>query len=642
MLGMTHRRRATVGARSRRRYRRRATGAIAVVLTLAAAGAQGATGGGASLTFLDNGRITVGVDLGNGGVVSYLARSAGGGADVLDSAQPSLHVGAWHAASQGGEVLRSSNDGRTIHTETVPLTDDGVPCTCVFETWVTLDGSAVRVRNRLTNAQPDTGPPAASLQELPAVYTTGTAFRLLTYSGSAPYTGGRLTRIVEGAGSFFTPGPSFAATEHWAALVGTGGRGIGLVEPTMTRFAGTPGTSAGVDAGGVNGYLAGAPLEILDPRLVYSFDYALVLGSVREIRAYALAHQPDPRPTYVFRSSRRHWSYVNATDEGTPLDGALRVRLDQDDPQLIGPEQWWRAQTVPTIYVRGAWHTGQRVAQLFWAARGGSFEERRSATFPVVPDGRFRTYAVRLGGDALYRGTVTRLRLDPVAARDPHGFVDVACVSWRPCPVDRPVEATLERPVHETFSNGLSLGWHTSGSGTGARLAVKDGRLELDLAPNAADGPPGGWAGAHVGTNCQLAGDYDVQVDYDLLEWSPTSGASAFMNTYYGPGPDFESVTRNGFPWSETYDGRIQQVETSRLTSDTRGSLRLRRAGATLTIMTRGVGGEWEVVAWGRAVTDPATITLGVATHDAIFGHRSVRVAFDDFMAYRGSLVCLR
>ncbi len=139
--------------------------------------------------------------------------------------------------------------------------------------------------------------------------------------------------------------------------------------PDVTRFSGIPGTSAAVEQGGVNGYLTATTPEILDARVVYSYRYALVLGMLRQIRAYAVAHRPEARPSYRFRSDRRHWWYRNAVDEGSPLGGGLRIRLEKDDPQLIGPEQWWNAKGVPTLYVRGAWHTRQSIAELHWSPR---------------------------------------------------------------------------------------------------------------------------------------------------------------------------------------------------------------------------------------------------------------------------------
>jgi hypothetical protein len=339
---------------------------LSTVSALALPCADSAAARGAGVTYLANGTIRVGVDFDDGGKITYLARARVPAADVIDGVQQSYYDGNWHVAAAGGEVLASTNDGRTIYTKVVPHSDDGKPCACVFETWVTLQGRSVQVLNRLTSDRRNTSPQPPTWQELPALYTTGTAYRLFTYDGPSPYTSAPVRRIAEHAGRFFVPGSSFAATEHWVALVGTGGRGVGLFVPEVSRFSGIPGTSAGVEEAGPNGYLTATTPEILDGPVVYSYRYALVLGTVRQIRAYAVAHRPDDRPAYSFRTERSHWWHLNAADEGSPR-GALRIRLEHDDPQLIGPEQRWEAKKAPLLYVRGAWHTSQSVAEIFWS-----------------------------------------------------------------------------------------------------------------------------------------------------------------------------------------------------------------------------------------------------------------------------------
>jgi hypothetical protein len=612
---------------------------MATVLSSSAAAGQSA-----GVSYLDNGTIRLGVDLDDGGKITYLARSRGPVADVIHDVQQSYRDGGWHVAASGGELLAATNDGSTIYTKVVPRTDEGTPCACVFETWVTLSGSSAQVRNRLTSSRPDEGPRPPTPQELPALYTSGTAYRLFTYDGRAPYTGAPVRRISQRAGRFFVPGATFAATEHWAALVGTGGRGVGLFVPEVTRFSGIPGTSAGVEQGGVNGYLTATTPEILDARIVYSYRYALVLGTLRQIRAYAAAHRPESRPSYRFGPDRRHWWYRNAADEGFPTPGALRVRLDRPEPQLIGPEQWWQAKTAPLLYVRGAWHTRQGVAAIHWSSAGRGFDERRRVLFGVIPDGRFSTYRIRLTGSRLYSGLVTGLRLDPVVAAEIGGFVDISCISWKPCPIDRESEARLEAapisyPYRDGFDSGLGPIWHTSGSGTGAALATANGRLEVSIRADATAGG-GGSFGAHVGTNCKLQGDFDVQVDFELLTWPAGNGVQAFMNTYYGPAPNWESITRQSQPWGELYDARIAGSYSSALTSDVRGTLRLTRSGSILTASSR-AGTDWRVVAARVAVLDPAVITLGAGSYDEGFANGDVKIGFDNFSINRGSLVCL-
>ncbi|MFO1021810.1 MAG: hypothetical protein U0903_14110 [Planctomycetales bacterium] len=115
-----------------------------------------------------------------------------------------------------------------------------------------------------------------------------------------------------------------------------------------------------------------------------------------------------------------------------PLKGAWKVKLEQNDPQLLGPESAWEAGDVPKLFIRAAIRSAHEEAQLFWetAAEPG-FPEAQSVRFPIQPDGEFHTYEVDLSGSPSYRGTIRRLRLDPVAAGNKGDFIAVEFIASR-------------------------------------------------------------------------------------------------------------------------------------------------------------------------------------------------------------------
>ncbi len=260
---------------------------------------------------LDNGTIRLGVDLERGGTITYLAAS-GGGANLINShdfgrmVQQSYYAGPdnygepappwtnfpWNPVGAGDRyghpapVLEHANDGTTIYTKTAPLqwALDAVPAECVFEQWIELDGSSARVRNRLTNDRSDRAEYHAYTQELPAAYTNVPYARLVTYDGEAPYTNGPLTEHTGQPPAW----ARWSAPEHWAALVDDSGYGLGVFNAAATRFIG--GSADGVgDA--ATGYIAPTRDEILEWNCVYAYEYALVLGTVDEIRAYAVSRR---------------------------------------------------------------------------------------------------------------------------------------------------------------------------------------------------------------------------------------------------------------------------------------------------------------------------------------------------------------
>jgi hypothetical protein len=173
--------------------------------------------------------------------------------------------------------------------------------------------------------------------------------------------------------------------------------------------------------------------EVLDHNIVYEFRYILILDSLTNIRRYADDYGPKSSlPDYDFTKDRQHWWFVNAEDAGAPVDGCLRLKVEQDDPQMIGPEAFWDAKDVPKLFIRAAFHTKQTEAELFWQTREQpGFSPERRVKFTVQPDGKFHTYEVDLTGSAAYRGKITGLRFDPVAAGSKGEFVDVAYVSFK-------------------------------------------------------------------------------------------------------------------------------------------------------------------------------------------------------------------
>ena len=618
---------------------------LALVLSLGLA-SPGSGSGLSGMTYLDNGVIRVGVNRDDGGKIAFLAAASGprSGTNLVFQSEQSYYRNElgqppfWAANADNATVLTSSNDGRTNYTKAVP---QSLPptCECTIEQWVTIDGSAVHVRNRLSNYLSDAGRYPASYQELPALYTRGPAYRLITYDRGAPYTNGPLREgtHADGGELFQTPGPAFSATEHWAALVGDDDFGVGLFEPERVLFAGVAGVP-GLGDWAVNGYLTAPTPEILDANATYEFRYTLIVGTVDAIRAYAYAHRPDNRPDYHFRTDRQSWSYWNATDRGFPISGALRVQLDQDDPQMIGPETWWRAKSVPRIYVRGRWRTRQNAAEVFWSVPGGGTAAERRRTFTVVPDGLFHTYRIDLFRTSTYRGAIGGLRLDPVFGPEPGGLVDITCISWKPCPINRKTEARFLGndliPFLDDFSADLDgQFWWVGRGGVGPTVTVANRQLELGIPPTSTPDPGQDWVAVNVQSRCMLQGDFDVEADFRLLEWPPANG----VHVEFAVADDRMLVRSN--------DGREQLIAWFPLQSAAvdyeglTGSLRLARTGRTITGYYRRQGAWAELTRFSFERRD-AFIRLQVGGSSRELGQDSVLAAFDNLRINSGRLRC--
>lgn len=414
-----------------------------------------------ALAYLDNGIIRVGADLDRGGSIGFLSDVNKGGNVVnvhdlgrwigqsyysgpkpFGTAHPDWKDWPWNPVSAGdvygnpSKLLVQKNDGKTLYIKSVPRqwALKNVPGDCQFETWITLEGRSVHVRNRLTNERPDHAQYPAMDQELPAVYTIGKLHRLMTYTGDRPFTNGPLSEIPKIPAQGNRPQwTTFFATEHWAALVDDDDWGLGVIHPDVVRFIG--GFYGQPNMGGPNddpsGYVAPVRQDILDHNIVYEFRYTLVLDTLTKIRQVAFMQRPQSNlPDYRFQNNRQHWWFQNAADFGYRAQAGLHLKVEQDDPQLYGPESFWNASDVPKIYIRAAFRTKHKVAQLFWqTAEKPGFSAEQSIRWDIETDGTFRTYEVDLSTSPAYKGTIRRLRFDPVDRGNVGETVDVEFIS---------------------------------------------------------------------------------------------------------------------------------------------------------------------------------------------------------------------
>ncbi|MGA2035618.1 MAG: Ig-like domain-containing protein [Thermoguttaceae bacterium] len=437
-----------------------------------------------SISYLDNGVLRLGVDLGLGGAITYLTyspssnhnptepniiNSANTGREIQQSyyASPSQYdpqhnqssdydPWPWNAVQAGdvygdrGTTLASSNDGTTIYVKSQPMqwALDNVPAQATMEEWITLDGITAQVHCRLSCARTDNpGLMVPFFQELPAIYTVGSLYQLVSYTGSQPFSRDTLTNLPQAAPPTWG---NWRASENWSALLDKSGWGLGVYEPGTVEFIG--GFSGSAGQGGANsnatGYMAPLQADVLDPSIVYDYSYDLILGSVSDIRNWVYQHPSDPRPDYRFVSDRQHW-YASAGDAGPPSNGYYELNLASNDPQIVGPITAFQAQSVPKIFITAAYHLGRADANLdigelyckIDAIPG--FNETQSLRFNIIPDGQYHTYELDLASLPAYRDVISQLRFDPVVSGGSDDYVDIASISYQAPGVNQAATATM-------------------------------------------------------------------------------------------------------------------------------------------------------------------------------------------------------
>ncbi len=385
---------------------------------------------GSRVEYLDNGIVRIGIDLSIGGAITYFADKEKG-INMVNShdwgrqIQMSFYSGpkpfepngkkpksnwaqlGWNPIQSGdcygnqSKVIDYSNDGKTLYVKCIPMhwPLDNAPGQCTFETWIKLEGSAAIVRSRINNHRDDKTQYTARSQEVPAIYTNGPWYRLITYSGDKPFTGEAWMEIpIKKKSPGVFPWSRFQATENWTALVDKDGHGLGVWTHGTSKYlggfaGGKPG--AGGPKDNPTGYISPINDEIIDHNIQYEYTYQLISGTIGEIRDYVYERTSGPVTEWEFTSDRQHWIFRNAHDTGWPIQGALTLLLDQSNPQVLSPIGCWQAKEIDYVEITAAFSSTGNQAKLNVLPMDESASPNM-VSFRINPDGKMRTYKVKL------------------------------------------------------------------------------------------------------------------------------------------------------------------------------------------------------------------------------------------------------
>lgn len=232
--------------------------------------------------------------------LSYYADPADFRPDVCGKVTPWGQEWPWNPIGSGdvygnpSRINTYQNTGTSITVHTTPLqwACKNLACECEFIVEYTLEGSAVHVNATVINHRTDGAQVSQPRdQEEPAVYTIGQLGSLYSYVGDKPWQGDLMYMFPQVGGPPWVPG-GFQATEKWAAFVidnNPGKYGLGVYQPTTTQFlAGFHGTgNSGGTADDNTGYIAPLGVKVLGAHEVYSYEFYLILGNLKDIRSFA-------------------------------------------------------------------------------------------------------------------------------------------------------------------------------------------------------------------------------------------------------------------------------------------------------------------------------------------------------------------
>jgi dipeptidyl aminopeptidase/acylaminoacyl peptidase len=206
------------------------------------------------------------------------------------------------------------------------------------------------------------------------------------------------------------------------------------------------------------------------------------------------------------------------------------------------------------------------------------------------------------------------------------------------------INTSPSAPLVESFDQGTrdsSLWYEDNEGGT---IGEQNGQLVASIFGSATPGGQFSQVVEQWGAKCELAGDFDMQVDYALLTWPAHSGYFAALSAMLADG----SVARSSQPWDPPYDeqynawANITVPFTSNQvnTTDTSGSFRLVRTNSVFDEYYRPPGGAWTLLLSTPGVTGSAVYGLGLSAQGWDFAHLDGSVAFDNFRLNSGALSC--
>jgi hypothetical protein len=266
---------------------------------------------------IDNGVLTLKLDLTRGGAISYLSVT-GSSRNIVNISdegryiQQSYYAGnglnrqgegqskqwspwPWNPIQVGdynrhrAKILDYKKNGNQLYVKCIPMLwdMDNKPAEAEMEQWTTLEGSILKVHNKITCHRTDQTyiDSVLSDQELPAVYPISALKNLYAYLGKNPFTNDKLENptVVNLASGFWGIYPT--VSEHWMAFVDDNLWGMGIYNEKCERFlAGLAGKIDGESFNSSTSYIAPTKKAMLTKNCVYEYDYNVIVGTLAEIR----------------------------------------------------------------------------------------------------------------------------------------------------------------------------------------------------------------------------------------------------------------------------------------------------------------------------------------------------------------------
>jgi len=189
--------------------------------------------------------------------------------------------------------------------------------------------------------------------------------------------------------------------------------------------------------------------------------------------------------------------------------------------------------------------------------------------------------------------------------------------------------------------------WTLFIDGIGPVANETDGWVEVTLPPDCHEAEAPHSFGGGFKSKFLLKGDFDIKIDYVLLDWPSGSGVRVGLGMFPPKGGQLGNVQRGGFGSQESHlptEAYCVDYQTSGgavPTTHLSGSLRLARVGDKLTGGVL-VQGQWVELHTGQFSDADYHFAFTAWSHDYAFADKPVRIAFDNFVMFYGQPVGLQ
>lgn len=392
------------------------------------------------MLYLDNGTVRVGIKLTWGGAITEVTY---GGANVVDAYDAGREVQcAFYAAGEsyyadcgdprwgwdpvqagdkykhGSGIVNWTRTGNTLYIQTRPMewnpdnkgggSGTGVRSTVTLDQWITISGRVVYLDYGVQN---DATARGYAFQEMPCIYTPPSFKSLIGYyGGTDPWNNGAMTTTAAPAAAQLFTSPEYMLFMGNSA----GTNGITMLNTDNSQFYGF--VAQATDPGSC-GYVRCNQGFAIPANGYVSRSSVIIPGDYTSARTLA----------YGLGIGQRNWNFntngnfenwqPNAIMTGAAVNnGVLSATSTGIDPFMYSPDTNLCAAVLPTVEARLAVSAGT-VAQLFFITDDDQvWDEAKSVTATITPDGQYRSVYFDLASNNRWAGRIRQLRLDPTNA----------------------------------------------------------------------------------------------------------------------------------------------------------------------------------------------------------------------------------